>query len=349
VLNCYLKFLYIELHHKENGINIDFIAKLMDYLAIKIKLGNLIVMLEKSTATKSIIHTVIIDDIRLLIPVFLLQKLQVHPLTSSLYPVSLGKHSESAYQIHKNSSDHHSLLYCQSTTGILDYKNRTREVKSGDLVIMPANTSFKFSTVQKDGKSDIKNKSGKIYWLNFKGDLANNFTERLLMKMDDGLAHVGNVDEVIQDFDNLLALGRRGYTATNVIHAVHVLQQTLSFLALQLRLTDFNNSSKFDIDAVERLMRNNLHQELSLDTLAHYSELSKFHFSKKFKELTDTSPIQHFINMKIQRACFDLDNSTNTIKEISESLGYGDPYYFSRLFKKSIGMSPKQYRDSGHK
>ena len=167
--------------------------------------------------------------------------------------------------------------------------------------------------------------------------------------MDDGLAHVGNVDEVIQDFDNLLALGRRGYTATNVIHAVHVLQQTLSFLALQLRLTDFNNSSKFDIDAVERLMRNNLHQELSLDTLAHYSELSKFHFSKKFKELTDTSPIQHFINMKIQRACFDLDNSTNTIKEISESLGYGDPYYFSRLFKKSVGMSPKQYRDSGHK
>jgi AraC-like DNA-binding protein len=184
--------------------------------------------------------------------------------------------------------------------------------------------------------------------LNFKGDLANNFTERLLMKMDDGLAHVGNIDNVIQDFDNLLALGSRGYTATNVIHAVHVLQQTLSFLALQIRLTDFNNSSKFDINAVERLMRSNLHQELSLDTLAHYSQLSKFHFSKKFKELTDTSPIQHFINMKIQRACFELDNSSRTIKEISENLGYADPYYFSRLFKKSVGMSPKQYRDSGH-
>jgi AraC-like DNA-binding protein len=340
VLNCYLKYLCIELHHKENGINIDFIANLMDYLAIKTKFGNLITMLEKPKSTKSINQAANIEDIRLLIPVFLLKKLQVHPLTLSLYPVSLGKHSESAYQINKKSSDHHSLLYCQSTTGILDYNNRTRKVKSGDLVIIPANTSFEFSTV--------KNKSGKIYWLNFKGDLANNFTERLLMKMDDGLAHVGNVDEVIQDFDNLLALGRRGYTATNVIHAVHVLQQTLSFLALQLRLTDFNNTSKFDIDAVERLMRNNLHQELSLDTLAHYSKLSKFHFSKKFKELTDTSPIQHFINMKIQRACFDLDNSSHTIKEISESLGYGDPYYFSRLFKKSVGMSPKQYRDSGH-
>ena len=320
----------------------------MDYLAIK-NFSSLIVMLEKPKSAKSINQAAIIDDIRLLIPVFLLKKLKVHPLTSSLYPVSLGKHSESAYQINKKVSDHHSLLYCQSITGVLDYKNRTREVKSGDLVILPANTSFKFSTTKNNVRTEIKNKSGKIYWLNFKGGLANNFTERLLMKMDDGLAHVGNIDEVIQDFDNLLALGQRGYTATNVIHAVHVLQQTLSFLALQLRLTDFNNSSKFDIDAVERLMRNNLHQELSLDTLAHYSKLSKFHFSKKFKELTDTSPIQHFINMKIQRACFQLDNSSHTIKEISESLGYGDPYYFSRLFKKSIGMSPKQYRDSGHK
>ncbi|MBA6251609.1 AraC family transcriptional regulator [Colwellia sp. MB3u-55] len=305
-------------------------------------------MLQQSKSAKPIKTATIIDDIRLLIPVFLLKKLQVHPLTSSLYPLSLGKHSDIAYQIDKKNSDHHSLLYCQSTSATLDYKNKVREVKSGDLVIIPANASFKFTAVYRGSNSEIKNKSGKVYWLNFKGDLASNFAERLLMKMDDGLAHVGNVDEVIRDFDNLLALGRRGYTATNVIHAVHILQQTLSFLALQLRLTDFNKSSTFDIDAVERLMRNNLHQELSLDTLAHYSQLSKFYFSKKFKELTDTSPIQHFINMKIQRACSELDNSSQTIKDISEGLGYSDPYYFSRLFKKSLGMSPKQYRDSRH-
>ena len=91
-------------------------------------------------------------------------------------------------------------------------------------------------------------------------------------------------------------------------------------------------------------MRENLHQDLNLDTLAHYSQLSKFHFAKKFKELTDTSPIQYFINMKIQQACFQLDNTQETIKQIAASLGYHDPYYFSRLFKKMVGMSPKQYR-----
>ncbi|MFT5757609.1 MAG: AraC family transcriptional regulator of arabinose operon [Alteromonadaceae bacterium] len=293
------------------------------------------------------------NDIRLIIPLFLLKKLKLHPLTLGLYPVSLGKSQHSHYQIKQTTNKQHSLIYCHSGNGTLDYKSRVREIKRGDLVIISPDHDYNFQTIY-----DVKNlnqnvnhstNTNAIYWINFEGSLAIDFAMRLLMKMDDGLAHVGIISSVLADFDGILALGSRGYTATNVIHAVHVLQQALSNLALQLRLSTFNNSSKFNIEDVEALMRNNLHQELSLETLAHYSQLSIFHFSKKFKELTDTSPIQHFINMKIQRACLQLDNSNETIKYIAENLGYNDPYYFSRLFKKVTGMSPKQYRDSGHK
>jgi AraC family transcriptional regulator, arabinose operon regulatory protein len=281
-------------------------------------------------------------NIRLVIPLFLLSKLKVHPLTSGLYPLSLGKsNNNEPLNILQKKALFHSLIYCQSGSGILDYKNKNREIKRGDLVITYPNQPFQFST-----NSSSKSNKNCFYWINFTGKLADDFAERLLMKMDEGLANVGVLANIIDDFDSLLALGNRGYTATNVIHGVHLLQQALSSLALQLRLSAFNQNSHFDIDAVESLMRNNLHQELSLDTLAHYSQLSKFHFSKKFKELTDTSPIQHFINMKMQYACSSLDNSNETIKQIAESLGYSDPYYFSRLFKKTIGMSPKQYRDS---
>jgi len=287
-----------------------------------------------------------ISDIRLTIPVFLLKKLKLHPLTLGLYPVSLGKSSQYKQdKIKQSTNKQHCLIYCHSGNGTLDYKDRIRDINRGDLVIISPDNDYKFQTVF----NAHSHNTNAIYWINFEGTLANDFAERLLMKMDDGLAHVGIITSVLADFDSILALGRRGYTATNVIHAVHVLQQTLSNLALQLRLSSFNNSSKFNIEAVESLMRNNLHQELSLETLAHYSQLSTFHFARKFKELTDTSPIQHFISMKIQRACAQLDNSNETVKQIAESLGYNDPYYFSRLFKKMIGMSPKQYRASAHK
>lgn len=289
------------------------------------------------------------NDIRLVIPVFLLNKLKVHPLTMGMYPVSLGKSESNTYQIQQKKSSSHWLIYSLNNDGLLQYKNRSREIKRGDLVIISPNEPFTYKLAHEDHSHISSNENNTVYWINFNGELSNNFAERLLMKMDEGVANVGVLSDVLDDFDELLALGSRGYTATNVIHAVHVLQQSLSYLALQLRLMAFNKSSTFDLNAIEALMQSNLHQDLSLDALAHHCQLSKFHFSKKFRELTDTSPIQHFINMKIQKACFQLDNTEMTVKNIGESLGYSDPYYFSRLFKKMIGVSPKQYRDSRHR
>lgn len=279
--------------------------------------------------------------IRLIMPIFLVKKLQKHPLTKGLYALSLG-HSkrEDSFKVTQNGGEQHVLFYCQSGHATLTINQKISTIKRGDIVIISPGQDFYYQAKKQSGHQ--------AYWINFSGSLAKDFAERLLMKMDDGIAHVGILNNIIADFDLLLELGQRGYTATNVIHAVHVLQQSLSFLALQLRLSAFKGNSSFDLEAVETLMRNNLHQDLNLDTLAHYSQLSKFHFAKKFKELTDTSPIQHFIGMKIQQACIRLDSSLAPIKQIGEELGYSDPYYFSRLFKKTVGMSPKQYRDSRH-
>jgi len=280
-------------------------------------------------------------DIRLIIPVFLLSKLKQHPLTLGLYPISLGQSSQSSsYQINQQAMKHHCLIYCQTGEFTIKSNGKVEQIKRGDIVVKSPEQSIEVMA--------NNNQKHSYYWINFTGNLANDFAQRLLMKMDSGIAHVGDLNNIFKDFDGLLALGQKGYTATNVIHAVHVLQQALSFLALQLRLNAFNKSSNFDLEAIEKLMRSNLHLDLNLDTLAHYSQLSKYHFCKKFKELTDSSPIQHFINIKMQKACFELDNSTDAIKKVAESLGYNDPYYFSRLFKKTVGMSPKQYRGARH-
>lgn len=278
-------------------------------------------------------------DIRLIIPVFLANKLKTHRLTSGLHPLSLGKSSQqSSFAINQQAHGSHCLLYCQSGEMSLSLDGRKLLMKAGDIALKTPQ-QIMVLLCKPSQQFDY-------YWLNFSGNLAVDFAQRLLMKMENNIAHVGILTNIVNDIEGLLVLGKNGYSATNVIHAVHVLQQALSFLALQLRLNAVNKSSKFDLAAIENVMRNNLHHELNLDTLAHYSQLSKYHFCKKFKELTDSSPIQYFINMKMQKACFMLDNSDDTIKIIAESLGYNDAYYFSRLFKKTLGISPKHYRGS---
>lgn len=47
----------------------------------------------------------------------------------------------------------------------------------------------------------------------------------------------------------------------------------------------------------------------------------------------------------MQEACRRLCADRRTVSEVARSLGYQDPYYFSRLFKKVIGVGPRAYRD----
>jgi YesN/AraC family two-component response regulator len=58
------------------------------------------------------------------------------------------------------------------------------------------------------------------------------------------------------------------------------------------------------------------------------------------------SPKDYFIHLKVQRACGLLSRSDKTIHEIAYEMRYSDPYYFSRLFKKVIGISPRRYRET---
>jgi AraC-like DNA-binding protein len=84
--------------------------------------------------------------------------------------------------------------------------------------------------------------------------------------------------------------------------------------------------------------------QLDLDALAAVVHLSKYHFSARYKAATGHSPIQHFLQMKVEYACQLLESSELSIKAIAAELGYEDPLYFSRLFSRIMGESPRAYR-----
>ncbi|MCQ6557219.1 AraC family transcriptional regulator [Paenibacillus mendelii] len=85
-------------------------------------------------------------------------------------------------------------------------------------------------------------------------------------------------------------------------------------------------------------------ESITLESLAEVLNYSVPHLSAMFKQKTGFSPIGYLIRIRIDKAATLLVETDATLREIAASVGYQDPYYFGRLFKKYRGVSPDRFR-----
>ncbi|MBD5540202.1 MAG: response regulator [Lachnospiraceae bacterium] len=95
----------------------------------------------------------------------------------------------------------------------------------------------------------------------------------------------------------------------------------------------------------------NFHKEISLDDVSREVDISPYYFSKIFKEETGKNFIEYVTEIRMEKAKELLQSSSLSMKEICGEVGYADPNYFSRTFKKNVGLTPTEYKEgkSGEK
>ena len=93
-----------------------------------------------------------------------------------------------------------------------------------------------------------------------------------------------------------------------------------------------------------RFMAEQTHTSLTLEQLSARAGMGKYHFSHMFRKWYGVSPMQYFISKKMERACSLLVESTLSIDEIAERLGYLETGYFRKAFKNYFGISASTYR-----
>ncbi len=89
----------------------------------------------------------------------------------------------------------------------------------------------------------------------------------------------------------------------------------------------------------------NYSKDLILDDVSKELQLSPYYFSKLFKKRTGKNFIEYLTDVRMEKAKELLRNSNKSMKEICMEIGYTDPNYFSRTFKKNVGVTPSEYKD----
>lgn len=210
---------------------------------------------------------------------------------------------------------------------------RSEPVGPGTLVLLPAGVAHHY-------RADA-DQPWSLYWVHFAGGAAGDFLAPLLAGQGAAACQVGL--GLVPAFQTLLALTKEGFLLPPLLHAANTLRALLTHAAL-LAPRHQSRRGRFDVWAVQAYMQAHLDEPLTLDQLAEAFGFERFHFAKTYRRLTGRAPLTHFLHLKMERAARLLDGGELRVSEIAGVLGYEDAHYFSRQFRRLMGVAPSEYR-----
>ena len=122
-----------------------------------------------------------------------------------------------------------------------------------------------------------------------------------------------------------------------------LLIQSKNVCSIQELISDLYSKQSVQLKTVIELHR---YSNLNLEELAKLCNLSVSSFKREFKKVFNDTPNNYITDLKLKRAKELLSITEMPISEIAYGVGFNDPLYFTRTFKKKIGSSPSEYRST---
>lgn len=265
-----------------------------------------------------------------------------NPLISDLYLTDIGYYPHAKYHFRErpSGSTQHILIYCVEGEG---------EIRLGEIRnVLPADHFFIIPSGMPHAYRSDEQNPWSVYWIHFSGDKAGLFAQTACRAVPVERSKNSRISERLDFFSDIFRNLDRGFSNETLEYANLCLGHLLaSFTYLnqfrEIRKTEENDPVAQSIN----FMLEHLNRKLKLEEIASETGLSASHYSRLFQNRTGHSPIDYFIQLKIQRACRLLDNSRWMIADVSREMGFDDQFYFSRVFRKVMGMSPGEYRKRG--
>lgn len=276
----------------------------------------------------------------IVLPKNIVTSIRKNKLIEHLYFTDIGffPHAVNHHMKRRNGSKEYILIYCSRGEGIIFLDNKTIILTPNTYFIIPPNIAHEYYAHEHNPWS--------IYWIHFKGDQAVQFYNKFSRLFLNKIPSVSLKENRIRLFDHFIDILESGYSESNIEYVNLALWQLLNLFIYEqyFRIERHQISENNTVEEAIQYMKNHLDTPLKIEDIAGKFNYSSSHFFTLFKKKTGYSPIHYFNYLKIQKACQYLSFTNMSIKEISFFLGFNDPLYFSRLFKKIMNTSPLGYR-----
>lgn len=182
------------------------------------------------------------------------------------------------------------------------------------------------------------------YWVGLNGSYARQLMNTGFFNPVTPFVEVGLKEDLLLLFQELLETVQSAKNGYPQIASGITLQILGLIHSLSLQEQHDDNRIENLISKAKFVLQESLERPINMESLAKELPLGYSLFRKSFKTITGTSPHQYHLNLRLQKAK-ELFTSTNlSISEIAYKTGFDSLFYFSKLFKKKNGVSPKHYR-----
>lgn len=220
----------------------------------------------------------------------------------------------------------HIVIFVTEGVACHDFDGKKIETSKGSFIFIPQGYSYKFYPETDDVCSYIT--------LSFYADIEDAYPVKYSI-------------EGLPDADNFATNYYKSWRTGTLVskHRCLSMLHTLIAHILWIENTSYSNKTKRKIiePAVIHLENHIFDHDLRIDTLPALCNISPSYFRKIFSSVYGTNP-QNFIEDKRLTYAKSLieNDATDTISEIAEMVGYNDPLYFGKVFKKKYGVSPSR-------
>lgn len=260
-------------------------------------------------------------------------------LIDGLLPTAAGYFPRAeGHYVRRKSPIHDAIfLLCLEGEGWIEVGNVCTMLKPGDIGYVPQSILHAYGA--------NSNHPWSLVWFHITGDRVSEAASLLGLTLTKLVARVDGLGKDLPMIDELCHLLRPPHQLARFRMASTLVRDWFARASCRMYLSIHEASLIERIENSVNWMRSNLDRPIRLSELAGQAQLSVSRYSEIFRQLYDKPPIAFCTSCRISRAIELLTTTDHKISMIATQAGYTDPLHFSRVFRREMGLSPRQYRN----